>query len=266
MTPMNHIHLGARDVAKTRAFYERWFGFAHETDHGEGVFLRGPGRHLLAIDPVSEPSTWPSWFHIGFCLDAETEVRDLHASMTEAAVEMATELRDFPGEAVAFYCRDPDGVPIEVSWHAPAVATPAPDSNSAADSNPDSAPSTPAGTVLWRDLTVADPEALIPFYKSVVGWDLDEHPMGDYVDYNLRPAGTEGAAAGLCHARGSNAKQPPHWMVYVSVGDVAASAQAAVEHGGEVVDGPRSMGGMGYCCVRDPAGAVLGLLGPGVDG
>ncbi len=50
--------------------------------------------------------------------------------------------------------------------------------------------------------------------------------------------------------------------MYVKVDDVAASVAKCTELGGTVLDGPRVMGPMQFCCVQDPAGAVLGLVGP----
>ena len=116
------------------------------------------------------------------------------------------------------------------------------------------------GTIVWRDLTVPDATALRDFYAEVVGWTSSEHDMGDYVDYAVAAPGTGETVAGICHARGSNANIPPQWLIYVSVADVEASAKRCVELGGEVLDGPRTMGAQSFCVVRDPAGAVLGLI------
>ena len=49
---LNHVHLGARDVAATQAFYENYCGFVKRADHGAGVFLDGDAGFLIAIDPV----------------------------------------------------------------------------------------------------------------------------------------------------------------------------------------------------------------------
>jgi len=46
----------------------------------------------------------------------------------------------------------------------------------------------------------------------------------------------------------------------ITVADADASAAACVELGGELVDGPRDMGGYRFCVIRDPAGAVAGLI------
>jgi len=117
------------------------------------------------------------------------------------------------------------------------------------------------GTLAWHDLTVPDAAALKDFYAAVVGWTVEEVPMGEYADYSMAPPGQE-AVAGVCHARGPNADLPPQWLVYVSVADLDASLRAGAERGGETVAGPRGLAGGRFAVVRDPAGAVLALFEP----
>lgn len=117
----------------------------------------------------------------------------------------------------------------------------------------------PIGAVLWRDLTVTDATRIRDFYREVVGWTSSEHDMGGYADYNIHDA--EGnVVAGICHARGQNAKVPPQWLIYIAVADVAASARRVVELGGKVLDEPRPIGGKPFCIIQDPAGAVAALI------
>ena len=116
------------------------------------------------------------------------------------------------------------------------------------------------GTILWRDLTVEDADAVGAFYAAVVGWRTRPHPMGGYDDLEMVCPDTGRSVAGICHARGGNASLPPQWLVYVAVDDVEASAARCRELGGAVIDGPRPMGESTFCVVRDPAGAVLALL------
>jgi len=117
----------------------------------------------------------------------------------------------------------------------------------------------PPGSIVWTDLTVDDPEGVRDFYREVVGWKSTPQSMGDYDDFNMMAPGTETPMAGVCHARGANANLPAQWLVYVQVEDVEARAR---ELGGAVVDGPRGMGSLRFCVIRDPAGAVLALVGP----
>lgn len=117
----------------------------------------------------------------------------------------------------------------------------------------------PEGAVVWADLTVPDAEATRDFYADVVGWQVKSHAMGDYDDYELLAADGR-SVAGVCHARGSNADMPPQWLLYVVVDDAAAAADRCRAAGGEVVTGPRAMGGQQIVVVKDPAGAMLALV------
>ena len=116
------------------------------------------------------------------------------------------------------------------------------------------------GRVEWMDLTVDDASGVRDFYTSVVGWSSSEVDMGSYSDFNINLPGTEDTIAGVCHARGSNANIPSQWLVYVRVESVADSAEKCTKLGGEVLDGPRRMGGSNFCVIKDPAGAVMALL------
>ena len=112
------------------------------------------------------------------------------------------------------------------------------------------------GTIAWVDLTVADAPKIRDFYKKVIGWEPSPVKMGDYDDYNMVSPATEKPAAGICHARGENAKIPPQWMVYIPVKDLEASIKSAEKSGGSVV----ARLGKTMCIIRDPAGALMGLM------
>ena len=118
------------------------------------------------------------------------------------------------------------------------------------------------GTFGWTDLTVENADEVRDFYASVVGWGIEPCDMGGYSDYTMTAAdGTP--VGGVCHARGTNAEMPPVWMVYVNVEDLAGSLERCREQGGEVVLGPKGMGGHGsYAVIRDPAGAMMALFEP----
>ena len=115
------------------------------------------------------------------------------------------------------------------------------------------------GRIEWLDLTVGDAPRLRDFYAAVVGWKPADVDMGNYADYCMNlPTGD--TIAGVCHARGDNAKLPPQWLVYVRVPDVQESAETCLQRGGKILDGPRRMGGNEFCVIQDPAGAVMALL------
>jgi uncharacterized protein len=115
--------------------------------------------------------------------------------------------------------------------------------------------SPPAGTIVWKDLTVPDAEAVRKFYCEVVGWRSEEFDG----DFNMIAPGGKEPVAGVCYARGPNANLPPQWLLYIAVPDLDRCVRASTERGGRVVDGPR-LAGMGRICViQDPAGAFVAL-------
>ena len=116
------------------------------------------------------------------------------------------------------------------------------------------------GRIEWMDLTVDDASHVRNFYTSVVGWSSNDVDMGSYSDFNINLPDTQDTIAGVCHSRGSNANIPSQWLIYVRVESVADSAEKCKKLGGEVLDGPRRMGGSNFCVIKDPAGAVMALL------
>ena len=121
------------------------------------------------------------------------------------------------------------------------------------------------GKIGWIDITVDDASGLKDFYTKVVGWKPDDVSMGEYNDFNMTTPESGEPAAGICHARGSNAELPAQWMIYIVVEDAAKSADVCTENGGKVLVGPRSMGGASVCVIEDPSGAVAALYQPARD-
>lgn len=119
----------------------------------------------------------------------------------------------------------------------------------------------PVGTIGWLDLTVEEAPAVRDFYRSVVGWQVDGCPMGDYEDFVMSSPNGDGVA-GVCHARGGNAGLPAVWIPYFVVEDLDKSLNDAQSRGGSIIAGPKSMGSSRYCVIRDPAGAVSALYQP----
>jgi len=115
------------------------------------------------------------------------------------------------------------------------------------------------GSICWTDLTVENADSIRDFYSEVVGWQSSAIKMGDYEDYCMNEPESGQTVAGICHARGANANIPPQWLVYMTVADLDQSVARCQELGGEVLNGPRSVGDGTMVVIRDPAGAVAGL-------
>lgn len=112
---LNHLHLKVGSVERSRSFYEKYFGLAEFVRHGDILFMRDGAGMDLALAPMTEAVTPPSWLHFGFRLDTADEVERLHATLLSANVPMRQPISG-DDDFVSFRCLDPDGYDIEVYW------------------------------------------------------------------------------------------------------------------------------------------------------
>ncbi|MCK6523758.1 VOC family protein [Myxococcota bacterium] len=115
-----------------------------------------------------------------------------------------------------------------------------------------------AGAICWRELSSTNPAVATKFYRDLFSWtskDVDMGPMGTYTILNH---GEEMVAGAM---QGPNPEIPSHWINYVTVDDVDASAAQVVQLGGQVFMPPTDAPEIGrFAIVADPEGAVFGLL------
>ena len=126
----------------------------------------------------------------------------------------------------------------------------------------------PNGAFCWNELATTDLDAAQSFYRALLGWEIKEGtaPGGGMRYSEIVVAGQHVGGMysvnEMCGEGGEAApKPPPHWMSYVAVDDVDASAAKVAELGGKVFVGPMDIPGVGrFCVINDPAGAVLSLI------
>lgn len=120
-----------------------------------------------------------------------------------------------------------------------------------------------AGSIVHVDLTTQNADLVRDFYSKVAGWTSVDLAMDGYEDY-IMMRNEEFPVAGICHAKGPNAKLPPRWLVYILVPDLDVSMAAVERQGGEIVSGPTFAGeeGQKFCVIRDIAGAYCALYSP----
>ncbi len=115
---LNHLHIGSTNLEKSQNFYKTFFGFKKKFSHGDkGVFLEDDKGFLMAIDEYDIVEPFPSWFHIGYCLDSKEQVKNIYDNMLKNDIKILKDYEEYGDEAAAFYAYDPDGNKIEVSWH-----------------------------------------------------------------------------------------------------------------------------------------------------
>jgi predicted enzyme related to lactoylglutathione lyase len=115
----------------------------------------------------------------------------------------------------------------------------------------------PAGVPCWVDTAQPDAEAAMAFYGGLFGWEFaDVLPAGAPGRYIVaRLGGRDVAAIGWAP---DDPPRSPQWSTYVAVDDLAATAVAVIEAGGDVVVPAADMGDAGRMAVfADPAAAVF---------
>lgn len=119
----------------------------------------------------------------------------------------------------------------------------------------------PQGAFCWPELATNDQKAGVAFYRSVLGWGVNEQPMGPTETYSLFKKGGKDAAA-ACSLRPEEQKMgiPPHWNSYIAVKNVDEMAKKAAQLGGKVLAPPFDVMDAGrMAVVQDPTGAVFQL-------
>ncbi|MBO9499492.1 MAG: VOC family protein [Novosphingobium sp.] len=123
-----------------------------------------------------------------------------------------------------------------------------------------------AGEPIWYELMTPDAAAVIPFYKSVGGWNIQQ-------DGNMMPNGSEyrtiqradgGNLGGLLKLTegmvAGGAK--PGWLAYFHVEDVDAAVAKAQDLGATVPMPAVSMGAGRMAMLSDPQGAPFYVMKP----
>ena len=121
------------------------------------------------------------------------------------------------------------------------------------------------GDIHWSELISGDVAASKAFFQEICGWQVDEMEMPGGMIYNVCKVGDRPVAGNMSVdvIRQQNPDAQPHWMTYIQVNDVDASAKAAAANGGTVLSEPFDVAGVGrICIVMDPGQAVVGIMTP----
>lgn len=122
----------------------------------------------------------------------------------------------------------------------------------------------PQGTFSWADCASTDVKKSKKFYSDVMGWDIEDIPIGEGEFYSMFKHDGENVTAVSPMQPDMQAQGvPSHWSNYVSVDDVDAVAKKAKDLGATLIVEPMDVlesGRMAF--LVDPVGATLGLWQP----
>lgn len=117
------------------------------------------------------------------------------------------------------------------------------------------------GSFCWVELGTTDQQAAKQFYGQLFGWAADDMPMGPDEFYTMfKLNGRDVGAAYKLRPEQVQMQVPPHWMLYIAVASVDASAKRAGELGGTVIVPPFDIVTAGrMTVVQDPTGPIFSL-------
>lgn len=121
------------------------------------------------------------------------------------------------------------------------------------------------GTFCWDEIATTNLEASKKFYSEIFGWhiktsDNAEIPM-EYSEFGTEEGHPIGGIFEMKEEMYGGTLPPPHWMNYITVDDVDASAEKTIELGGQVVGPLVDIPTVGRMAViQEPTGATVSLL------
>jgi predicted enzyme related to lactoylglutathione lyase len=117
------------------------------------------------------------------------------------------------------------------------------------------------GEFSWHELATTDYKAAFEFYQALFGWEkTSEFDMGEMGIYFM--FGKKGVPYGGMFNRRPD-MPPPHWLSYIRVDDVKATADAVKKFSGTVHRGPMEVpGGDMIAICADPQGALVAFHTP----
>ncbi len=114
------------------------------------------------------------------------------------------------------------------------------------------------GSVVWNELNVRDPAAVMPFYESLLGWTtspMDVSPA-PYLLINV-----DGRTVAGIMTMGDQFPEhvPTNWLTYIAVDDAQATADRCAASGGTVVVPPFETPVGTMAVLLDPTGAIFAI-------
>jgi uncharacterized protein len=122
--------------------------------------------------------------------------------------------------------------------------------------------SAPVGAPCWIELFTSDPEKSEVFYSELFGWTAENagEEYGGYINFSK-----DGVPVAGCMRNDGQSGSPDQWSIYLASDAAAATVDAAVAHGGQVVVPAMAVMELGtMAVVTDPGQAGIGIWQAGL--
>ena len=109
---LNHLNLTVTEGAAAARFLERYFRLEAKGGNAGMAFLTDDHGFVLTLMKArrSDPTVYPSTFHIGFFIDGEDRVDEINRRLNEDGFEIPPPSRS---HAYGFYVQAPGGFTVE---------------------------------------------------------------------------------------------------------------------------------------------------------
>lgn len=245
------VDLMSPDVDASTAFYTGLFGWDAEDQFDDddtriytnflrdGQLVAGMGGQLPEMEGA--PPVWNTYVAVTDVDETSKKVEAAGGTVMMPALEVMDAGR------MAIY-GDPTGAVISV-WEA--------------GSHTGAQVCNEANTWSWNELMTRDVDAATAFYSAVFDWTYEgmEMPFGTY---HVITGGDEGGrGAVMTMPPGVPDMVPNHWSVFFKVEDADATTERVRELGGQLVQGPDAVPGVGrIATVHDPMGGSFMIMEP----
>jgi uncharacterized protein len=230
------VNLATTDLEDAKAFYGAVFGWSiREEPAIDYAFFEVDGAAVAGLQTVQEgaPPAWATYVAVADVDAAVARATELGAGIVEAGL-------DIPEHGRMAVITDPGGAYI-LLWQAREF--------------PGAALVNAHGAWAWGDLQTPDPEAALPFYTALFGWEITPIEASGGLYWSV--AGGGRPIGGIMR----NAQVPqPFWAVYFAVPDLAAALTAVEAAGGTKLLGPIPVPTGSFALVADRQGAAFGVL------
>lgn len=115
------------------------------------------------------------------------------------------------------------------------------------------------GFLVWEEVMSKDLDAVLEFYPKVFGWKAQQVEGSDPAYWLFTSDGRMNAGA-MAMPEMVPDEVPSHWMHYIEVEDVDATAARAEELGGVITAAPFEVGVGRIAVLTDPHGATFSVI------
>jgi predicted enzyme related to lactoylglutathione lyase len=238
------VDLATDDIAASGTFYSTLFGWdvdpIDDPNAGGYTMLVKDGKQVAALGPKQDPSQPTAW-----TIYVSTDDADKTAEVVQSAGgTVIVAPFDVMGAGKMAILADPAGGVVAL-WQGATM--------------PGAGVVDEPGSFSWAELNSRDTAKAEAFYSEVFGWTAVTSDAGG-MRYTEFKAGDKSVAGMMAVNPGTPAEVPSYWMPYFEAADIDAKFGEATALGAATMVEPQSMPQLRFAILRDPQGAMFGLL------